>query len=151
MPESEGNMVNKNSRPAIENQGENLVWRDRESDLVALEKKELRLQRKLYTLLLVMLIGFGSLALVMYQLIIAFRLDMDGMRADMDRMAPAIVLMSNSMSGLTDHISTMTGDVSGIHSIMGAINHQFGMMNQSVGIMGRDVNRMSGPMQMFFR
>ncbi|CAK0779881.1 hypothetical protein CCP4SC76_7100002 [Gammaproteobacteria bacterium] len=144
-------MANRNSRPAIENQGSNLVWNDRESDLLALERKELRLQKKLYTLLLTMLIGFGGLAVVLYQMVAAFRLDMDGIRGDMARMTPAIVLISNSMNSLTDHISTMTGDVSGIHSIMGAINHQFWVMNQSVGIMGRDVNRMSGPMHMFFR
>ena len=131
--------------------GSNLVAYERESDLVALERKELRLQRKLYMLLLVMVTGFAGLVLVLYQMVVAFRLDMDGMRGDMDRMTPAIVLMSNSMSGLTDHISTMTGDVSGIHSIIGTINHQFGMMNQSVDAMGRDVNRMSGPMRMFFR
>ncbi|CAK0770227.1 hypothetical protein CCP4SC76_5290002 [Gammaproteobacteria bacterium] len=142
---------NKNEPPSTKNQESNLVLYERESDLFALEKKELRLQRKLYSLLLIMAIGFGGLAIVMYQMVVAFRLDMDGMRADMDRMTPAIVLISNSMNSLTDHISPMTGDVSGIHSIMGAINHQFGMMNQSVGIMGRDVNRMSGPMQMFFR
>ncbi|CAK0753051.1 hypothetical protein CCP4SC76_2400004 [Gammaproteobacteria bacterium] len=63
MPGSEENMANRNNRPAIENQDSNLVWYDRESDLVALERKELRLQKKLYTLLLVMAVGFGGLAL----------------------------------------------------------------------------------------
>ena len=48
------------------------------------------------------------------------------------------------------YISTMTADVSGMRTGMDAINHQFGVMNQSVGFMGRDVNKMSGPMRMFF-
>jgi len=140
---------NKNEPPGTEIQESNLVLYERESDLVALEKKELRLQRKLYTLLLVMMIGFGGLAIVMYQMVLAFRLDMDGMRADMDRMAPAIVLMSNTMTNLSGYIFTMTGEVSGMRSGVDAINRQFWMMNQSVGIMGRDVNRMGHPMRMF--
>ena len=96
---------NKNEPSGTESQESNLVLYERESDLFALEKKELRLQRKLYSLLLVMMIGFGGLAIVMYQMVLAFRLDMVGMRADMDRMAPAIVLMSrhwfSSISFLT--------------------------------------------------
>jgi len=121
-----------------------------ESAILRMEKKELRLQRKLYTLLLVMMIAFGGLAVVMFKMILAFQVDMDGMRDNMDRMTPAIVMMSSTMSGLADHISTMTADVSRMRSGMDAINHQFGMMNQSVGFMGRDVNKMSGPMRMFF-
>ncbi|CAK0762048.1 hypothetical protein CCP4SC76_3620002 [Gammaproteobacteria bacterium] len=125
------------------------VLLEQESDLVALEKRELRLQRKLYTLLLVMMIGFGGLALVMYRMVEAFRLDMDGMRADMSRMTPAIVLMSNSMTNLTGYLSTMTAEVSGIGSSVDGIHRQFGLMNQSVGGMGREVSRMSWPMRMF--
>ena len=121
-----------------------------ESAILNLEKKELRLQRKLYTLLLVMMIAFGGLAVVMFKMILAFQVDMDGMRDNMDRMTPAIVMMSNTMSVLSDHISTMTADVSGMRSGMDAINRQFGVMNQSVGFMGRDVNKMSSPMRMFF-
>ncbi|CAK0777847.1 hypothetical protein CCP4SC76_6480005 [Gammaproteobacteria bacterium] len=141
---------NKNEPPGTESQESNLVLYERESDLFALEKKELRLQRKLYSLLLVITIGFGGLAIVMYQMVLAFRLDMDGMRADMDRMAPAIVLMSNTMTNLSGYIKTMTGEVSGMRSGVDAINRQFWMMNQSVGIMGRDVNRMGHPMRMFW-
>ncbi|CAK0753038.1 hypothetical protein CCP4SC76_2400003 [Gammaproteobacteria bacterium] len=73
------------------------------------------------------------------------------MRTDMDRMAPAIALMSNTITNISGFIATMTSDVSGMRSGVDVINHQFWTMNQSVGVMGRDVNRMSGPMQMFFR
>ena len=66
-------------------------------------KDALRLQRKLYTLLLVMMIAFGGLAVVMFKMILAFQVDMDGMRDNMDRMTPAIVMMSSTMSGLADH------------------------------------------------
>jgi len=121
-----------------------------ESAILHLEKNELRLQRKLYTLLLVMMMGFGGLAVVMFKMILAFQVDMDGMRANMDRMTPAIVMMSNTMTNMTGYISTMTGDVSGMRTGMDAINRQFGVMNQSVGFMSRDVNKMSGPMRMFF-
>ena len=122
---------------------------DQGLSLVALEKKELRLQRKLYSLLLIMMIGFGGLAFVMYQMILAFRLDMDGIRADMDRMTPAIVLMSNTMTNISYYIFTMTGEVSGMRSGVDTINRQFWAMNQSVNGMGRDVNRMGHPMRMF--
>ena len=86
--------------------------------ILRMEKKELRLQRKLYTLLLVMMIAFGGLAVVMFKMILAFQVDMDGMRDNMDRMTPAIVMMSSTMSGLADHISTMTADVSRMRSGM---------------------------------
>ena len=140
---------NKSEPPATEIKGSDLVLYGQKYDLIALEKKELRLQRKLYSLLLVITIGFGGLAAVMYQMVVAFRLDMDGMRADMDRMAPAIIFMSNTMTNLSGYIFTMTADVSGMRSGVDAINRQFWMMNQSVDSMGRDVNRIGHPMRMF--
>ncbi|MEI6414766.1 MAG: hypothetical protein WCP34_10985 [Pseudomonadota bacterium] len=46
---------------------ETILLLEKESALVNIEKKELRIQRRLYTLLLVMAIGFGGLAVVMFQ------------------------------------------------------------------------------------
>jgi len=139
-----------------------------ESAILNLEKKELRLQRKLYTLLLVMMIAFGGLAVVMFKMILAFQVDMDGMRANMDnmtpaivggmnRMSPSIVMMADMMSDMKDSVAIMTSAVGKMSNNMESMDNNFGLINQSVGIigrdmnhMGRDVNQMSGPMRMFF-